>query len=607
MSSAVPAHVDAVAGLLPAGESFGAVPLADGSTRFRAFATTARRCQVRLFAEDGAVLRTDDLADLGGGMHEARLEGVGPGSLYKLVLDDRELPDPYARFLPAGVHGPAMVMASGHHFQHAGVFRPLGEQVIYEIHVGTFSPEGTYAGVAARLPALRDLGVTAIELMPLAAFAGSRGWGYDGVALYAPFAGYGTPDQLRALVDEAHGLGLAVFLDVVYNHFGPAGNYLAAYSPEYFTGAIQNAWGDCPNFQHPVMRRKILENARYWLTEFRFDGLRLDAAHAIVDPSPRHILTDLSDLAHGMEPPRLLIAEDDRNQPALVSELHLDGIWADDFHHQVRVTLTGEQDGYYAAYPGGAAAIAETIAGGWWYQGQVYPPSGKSRGHRAALLPAEAFVYCIQNHDQIGNRALGERLEHQIPPSAYQAVSTLLLYLPMTPLLFMGQEWAAGTPFQFFTDHDPELGQLIAEGRRSEFKAFAAFADPQRRAAIPDPQDPATFARSRLDWSEREREPHASTLALYRQLIQLRRTDPVLRRSSRQGLSASAEGPLLMVNRASAEGRRVLVVNFSAAPVALPGALTAPEARATVLLSTYQARDPAADIAGRGAIILALA
>jgi maltooligosyltrehalose trehalohydrolase len=607
-SSALPARVRADPLLGP--EPLGAMPLPDGSTRFRAFTTTTRRCQVRLYAEDGTVLRTEDLAALDGGIHEGRLQGVGPGSLYKLVLDDRELPDPYARFLPAGVHGPAMVMASGHRFQHPGIFRPLGEQIIYEIHVGTFSPEGTYAGVAARLPALRDLGITAIELMPLAAFAGSRGWGYDGVALYAPFAGYGTPDQLRALVDEAHGLGLAVLLDVVYNHFGPAGNYLAAYSPEYFTGAIQNAWGDCPNFQHPVMRQKILENARYWLTEFRFDGLRLDAAHAIIDPSPRHILAELSDLARSLSPRRLLIAEDDRNQPALVNELHLDGIWADDFHHQVRVTLTGEQDGYYAGYHAGdlagPAAIAETIRDGWWYQGQVYPPSGAPRGHPAPTLPAEAFVYCIQNHDQVGNRALGERLNQQVPPPAYQAVSTLLLYLPMTPLLFMGQEWAAGSPFQFFTDHEPELGQLIAQGRRSEFKAFAAFADPHRRAAIPDPQDPRTFARSKLDWSEREREPHAQTLALYRQLIQLRKTDPVLSRPGRQGLSASAEGPLLIVDRASAEGRRALVVNFGAAPVALPGALAGPAARSRILLSTYPNHDLSAPIPGFGAIILAL-
>jgi maltooligosyltrehalose trehalohydrolase len=535
-----------------------------GATRFAVFTTTASRCEVRLYDAELRVLRTEPLGALGEGYHEAVLAGVGPGALYKLVLDGRELPDPYARSLPFGVHGPALVLQPRHTWRHApGRPRPLREHIFYELHVGTFTEAGTFDGVRERLPHLAALGVTALQLMPVSAFPGTRGWGYDGVSHFAPFAGYGAPDQLRALVDEAHGHGLSVFLDVVYNHFGPSGNYLAAYSPDYFSHDIRNAWGDCPNFAHPVMRRFVIDNALYWLTEFRFDGLRLDAVHAIIDPSPCHVLRDLALEVGRLHPRKLLVAEDERNNPGLVTELGMDGVWADDFHHQVRVSLTGERDGYYSAYNGGAAQVAQTIREGWFYAGQVYPPSGEPRGEPAPHLPAEAFVYCLQNHDQVGNRALGDRVNHTIPEDAYHAISALLLLLPMTPLLFMGQEWAASTPFQYFTDHEAELGRLVSEGRRNEFKGFAAFSDPRGRAEIPDPQDPMTFLRSKLRWDELAAPAHRRTLELYRSLLHLRRTDPVLTSSGRATLEAQAHGEILAVRRWSDAGDRLLLVNLS--------------------------------------------
>ncbi len=324
------------------------------------------------------------------------------------------------------------------------------------------------------------------------------------------------PMSCGAFIDEAHALDLQVLLDVVYNHFGPAGNYLGAYSEEYFTREFQTPWGEAPRVGAPPMRRYVLDNARYWLSEFQFDGLRLDATHTIVDRSETHVLRALADASRFRSPPVLLMAEDERNDPSLVESLGCDAIWADDFHHQVRVTLTGERDGYFADYTPGAAGIARCIERGWLFEGQVVPRTGEPRGAPADALAAERFVYCIQNHDQVGNRALGTRLNHDVSVDAYCAATALLLFLPMTPLLFMGQEWGASTPFQFFTDHDEELGALVTEGRRREFAHFAAFADPTQRASIPDPQRVETFERSKLRWDERSQAPHDQVLQLYR-------------------------------------------------------------------------------------------
>jgi maltooligosyltrehalose trehalohydrolase len=536
------------------------------ATVFGVFSDHAQRCQVRILNEDGTPRAIHDLVPTAGGYHEGAVRGAPHGTLYEFLLDGRTLPDPYARFLPRGVHGPAMVVENRYRWSAgAGIHRPLREQTIYELHIGTFTQEGTYDAARLRFPTLVDLGVTTIEMMPLSSFAGRRGWGYDGVAHFAPFSQYGTPDELRRLIDDAHHLGLSVFLDVVYNHFGPAGNYLPSFSQNYFSSDTKNAWGTGPNFAHPAMRQYVLDNVHYWLTDFRVDGLRLDAAHAMVDHSATHILKELADLAHALTPRKFVIAEDDRNDPDLVTAMGLDGIWADDFHHVAHVTLTGETDGYYANYQPGGDELARTIGKGWLYEGQLYPTTGKARGQPAAALPREALLYCLQNHDQVGNRALGDRLPSGDDVRAYCAFSTLLLFLPTTPLLFMGQEWAASTPFQFFTDHDEDLGRQIFAGRCEEFKHFRAFLDPASRDRIPDPQLVETFLRSKLDWNERDQDPHARVLRLYKTLLRMRRSSNEARRhSSTERLTAAARRGLLVVRRTWNDAPElVLVANLS--------------------------------------------
>jgi len=541
-----------------------------GGVRFGAF-SDATEVELALVGEGGVVERTLPLERREHGHFELFVPGLRTGARYYFVVDGKRLPDPYARYLPEGVHGPAEVVSARHTPRHSPVSRPLREQIIYELHVGTFTTEGTFRAAVRELPKLVELGVTTIELMPVAAFAGERGWGYDGVALFAPHAAYGTPDELRELVDAAHGLGLGVLLDVVYNHFGPSGNYLSAYSERYFCKDVENAWGKAPCFSEPALRRLVLENARYWLEDFGFDGLRLDATHALFDDEEPHVLEELAEVAHSLSPPRVLIAEDERNCAELVSGRGLDALWADDFHHQVRVTLTGENHGYYGAYQPGASGLAEVINRGWLYVGQLSPLTSTPRGTPADALRAEAFVYCIQNHDQVGNRAFGDRLGAKVSWDAYRAASLLLLFLPMTPLLFMGQEWGVTSPFLYFTDHEPELGQLVSAGRRREFAAFPEFASSAAREAIPDPQALDTFQSSKLRWSERELPEHRATLDLYRAALSLRKTDPVLSNSGRGELLAEALDGVLIVHRWRGTQRRVLVMNTTQQPLGLSG------------------------------------
>jgi maltooligosyltrehalose trehalohydrolase len=497
---------------------------------FRVWAPTASSVELEL--EHGSLLPMAAEAE---GYFTLRREGMAPGTRYRYRVDGRgPFPDPASRFQPAGVHGPsAVVDASGFAWtDQAWTGIELPDVVLYELHVGTFTPAGTFLAVRERLPLLRDLGVTAIELMPLGDFAGRRNWGYDGVALFAPARCYGAPDELRALVDQAHRLGLAMFLDVVYNHLGPDGNYLGVYSPYYFTDRHRTPWGlganlDGPHCEHA--RAFLVENALHWLVEYHFDGLRLDATHAMRDDSPNPFLAELADRAHALPGPRrLVIAEDERNlallvQPAAEGGRGLDAVWADDFHHQMRCCLAGDRDGYFADFSGQPADIADTLVHGFFYRGQTVERLGRPRGSDTTGIPLSRFVFCVQNHDQVGNRALGERLHHQIDAAAYRAALTLLLMAPETPLLFMGQEWAAGSPFLYFTDHEPDLGRKVTEGRREEFKAFAAFSSPELRLRIPDPQAESTFARSRLDWGEREREPSASVWRLHQALLRTRR------------------------------------------------------------------------------------
>lgn len=536
--------------------------------------------EVRLFDEARRVVRTEPLAREGDELFVGHFPDVAEGALYLFVLDGTETPDPYARALPFGVHGPARVVADA---REPGLHHPraLHAWVIYELHIGTFTPEGTFRSAIPRLDDLAELGIDVIELMPVAAFAGERGWGYDGVALFAVHPAYGTPEDLRELVRAAHERGIAVVLDIVYNHFGPSGNYLARYAPEYFSTKFTTPWGVAPNFANARMRSLVVQNARYWFEEFGIDGLRLDATHSIHDDSARHVLSEITSVAHAMQPRRAVFFEDARNDPALFEAFGADGIWADDFHHQLHVVLTGERDGYYAAYGRTLTDLARTISQGWLFQGEPYAPApwnGDPRGKPSSGVAPESLVYCLQNHDQIGNRAFGDRLASPtgVDLDTYCAVAALLLFLPMTPLLFMGEEWAATTPFLFFSHLDGDLGRHVSEGRLREFASFETFADRAVARSIPDPQEATTFLRSKLDWRERSHEPHARVLEVYRAMLALRRSDPVLRLRCNLGdLSARAEGDVLIVHRRTALDARTIYVNFGRDEVALPAGVRA--------------------------------
>jgi maltooligosyltrehalose trehalohydrolase len=502
------------------------------------------------------------------------VRGVRRGQLYRYRVDgEGPFPDPASRFQPRGVHGPSQVVDARRFRWSDARWRGLALEalVVYELHVGTFSPEGTFDGVRKRLRHLRDLGVTAVELMPLADFAGMRNWGYDGVCLFAPARCYGTPDDLRRLVDSAHRVGLGVILDVVFNHLGPDGAYHGAFSRRYFSRRHRTPWGAAMNLDGPgaaMVRETFVENALHWAHEYHVDGLRLDATHALIDDGPRHFLAELTSRVRAGAPkrtPPLLIAEDHRNlahmlRPEAVGGWGLDAVWADDFHHQVRRAVAGDSEGYYADFSGTTADICESVQSGWFFRGQRSKHLGRRRGTDPTGIAPRRFVVCLQNHDQVGNRACGERLHHQIPAAAFRAAAVLLLCAPETPLLFMGQEWAATTPFLYFTDHEPKLGRLVTNGRRREFESFSAFTDPKVRARIPDPQAPETFLASRLDWTEIEREPHASILRLHRALLRLRRTEPALRRADWKGVEARPLDEDCLSLRRRAPGSELLVI-----------------------------------------------
>lgn len=547
--------------------TLGSWPTAEGIA-FRVWAPTARTVEVCAEGstsarvpfplqrqEDGTFIGTS-LALAVGDRYRYRVNGQGP------------YPDPASRYQPEGVHGPSEIIDPSSFRWSDEHWRGVNHDdlVIYELHVGTFTSAGTFAAARERLPALRDLGITAVELMPLADFPGQRNWGYDGVCPFAPARCYGRPDELRQFIDTAHGLGLAVLLDAVYNHLGPDGNYLHAFSPFYFNEAHHTPWGAALNYDGEYsthVRAYFRENALYWLHEYHFDGLRLDATHAIMDDSDPHFLAELSDTIHATIPERrtVLIAEDDRNlarlpQPTARNGFGLDAVWSDDFHHQLRRGLAGDCESYYRDYTGTVADLATTLRQGWFYTGQLTPTKRRQRGTDPSGLSPRHFVICLQNHDQVGNRAFGERLHHQIDLSAYRAASALLLTAAQPPLLFMGQEWAASTPFLFFTDHDPKLGQLVTEGRRKEFQAFSQFADPAIREQIPDPQAEATFRASVLDWSEGERSPHQKVRQLYQDLLQLRRTELS---GTHQEVTTSGDGTILL-RRENEAGATLLVV-----------------------------------------------
>ncbi|RCW68890.1 malto-oligosyltrehalose trehalohydrolase [Pseudorhodoferax soli] len=507
---------------------FGAQVLPAGGTRFRVWAPGARQAEVLL--EPGGAHAMQALAD---GWHEAVVPGAGAGTRYRYRFDGgTPVPDPASRFNPDDVHGAsAVVDPTAYAWQDAAWRgRPWHEAVVYELHVGAFTPEGTFAAAAERLAELAALGITAIELMPLADTPGGRNWGYDGVLLFAPESSYGTPDDLRALVDRAHALGLMVLIDVVYNHFGPDGNYLHGYCPQFFNPAHQTPWGAAINYdgEHSAaVRAFFVANALYWVEEFHCDGLRLDAVHQIRDDSARPIVEEAAQaLAQGPGRQRQVhvVLENERNQaqrlqPAGAATAQ----WNDDLHNAAHVLLTGETDGYYADYAQAPAELfGRALAEGYVYQGQVSPHLDAPRGEPSGTLPPTAFISFLQNHDQVGNRAMGERLDRLTDARRLEALYACLLLAPHIPMLFMGEEFAASTPFLFFCDFEGELAEAVRQGRRAEFQRFAAFADEAARARIPDPNAADTFAQSKLHWAERETSPHRERLALVRRLLALR-------------------------------------------------------------------------------------
>ena len=532
-------------------------------THFRVWAPNARQIEVVLETYPGTapVFPIQKSAD---GYFQGALPEITSGDLYRYRINGHGIyPDPASRYQPRGVHGPSQVIDPGKFAWTDQGWTGIGleDLTLYEIHVGTFTPIGTFTAAAERLPLLRELGVTAVELMPVADFAGDRNWGYDGVALFAPARCYGAPDDLRRFVNRAHELGLAVHLDVVYSHFGPDGAYASAVSPFYLSFRHKSPWGAAINFDglHSApVRQFLIESALHWIHEYHVDGLRLDATHAIVDQSPRHFLAELSGAVRsslqGSRRRVLLLAEDVRNLAKMVQSEEangwgMDGVWSDDFHHQMRRCLTGDHDGYFQDFDGTMEDIAATASQGWFYCGQHASFFGQRRGTKPASIPPARLVFFLQNHDQIGNRAFGERLHHSIDLAVYRAAAVLLLLLPQTPLLFMGQEWATSSPFQYFTDHHPELGKLIQEGRRNEFSRFSAFADPQNRDRIPDPQDISTFAASRLNWDERKVQPYLSTLRFYTKLLSLRRTEPALLARGRENFEVGALNEAVLLLR----------------------------------------------------------
>jgi len=564
---------------------FGAELTDEGRVRFRLWAPTAK--SVALEIEGGP---KTTLQRQGDGWYELVTDAARAGSRYRYGIDgELAVPDPASRFNPDDVHGPSVVV-DPHEFQwDEGNWRgrPWHEAVVYELHVGTFSPEGTFAGVERKLDHLAELGITVIELMPIADFPGKRGWGYDGVLLFAPEASYGTPNELKSLVAAAHRRGISVMLDVVYNHFGPDGNYLHAYAQPFFTDRHRTPWGAAINFDGEgsrTVRDFFIENARYWLEEYRFDGLRFDAAHAIHDDSEPDFFAEMAATLRagpGRERPLHLVLENHANEARYLGSpgapATFDAQWNDDVHHCAHVILTGERDGYYVDYAARAhALLCRCLAEGFAYQGEPSAHAGgEPRGESSAHLPPSAFVSFLQNHDQIGNRAHGDRLCEQVQnDAALLAAAALLLLAPPPPMLFMGEEWAAPEPFPYFCDFGPELANAVREGRRREFARFERFQDEAVWRTVPDPCSPDTFAGTHLDWSRAREGRHARWLDQYRRLLALRHREIVPRIAGmKHGTCTQSDASgAFSVEWTDAEGSKLRVLaNLTPAAVPLIG------------------------------------
>ncbi|MGC2402203.1 MAG: malto-oligosyltrehalose trehalohydrolase [Acidobacteriaceae bacterium] len=495
---------------------------------FEVWAPRARTLEVKIKDKQYPLTQTKK------GWWAAEVQESGSGTDYAYVIDGQEpaIPDPRTQWQPNGVNGPSRVVDHARFSWTDSGWQapPLSSGLIYELHLGTFTPEGTLKAAESHLDYLTDLGVTHVELMPIANFPGKRGWGYDGVDLYAIYSAYGQPDDLKHFVDAAHQKGLAVVLDVVYNHLGPVGNYLDKFGP-YFTASHSTPWGGAVNFEEAgstEVRRYLIDNALMWFRDYHMDGLRLDAVHAFNDRSAIHFLEQLTYEVKRLEAALgkhfYLIAESDLNDPRIVKAEEaggygLDAQWSDDFHHALFAVISGEREGYYADF-GTLAQLAKTLRCVFVYDGIYSHYRKRNHGRQVVGLSGHRFIGFVQNHDQVGNRARGERLSHEASLGRAKIAAALVLTSPFIPMLFQGEEFAASSPFQYFTDFDdPELGRMISEGRKKEFEAFGWAPD-----QIPDPQDESTFQQSKLNWDELGREPHATLLRWHKDLIELRRS-----------------------------------------------------------------------------------
>jgi maltooligosyltrehalose trehalohydrolase len=592
-----------------------------GGVHFRAWAPVRRRVEV--VTDGGPAVPLDAEAD---GYFSGFVRDARPGSRYRFRLDggDQLYPDPASRFQPDGPHGSSEVVDPGAFAWTDGNRREvsLAGQVMYELHAGTFTKEGTWAAAARELPELAACGITCLEVMPVAEFPGSFGWGYDGVDLFAPTRLYGTPDDFRRFVDTAHKNGLAVILDVVYNHLGPDGNYLKQFAPAYFTDKYKTEWGEAINYDGPnsgPVREFFAANAGYWVDEFHLDGLRLDATQNIYDDTPdpaRHVLTEIGRQARRAAGGRsiILVNENEPQHPKLVRPIEaggygLDALWNDDFHHSAMVALTGHNEAYYTDYLGAPQEFISAVKYGYLYQGQWYFWQEKRRGKPGLDVPPAAFVTFIQNHDQVANSGRGLRAHQLTSPGRYRAMTALTLLTPGTPMLFMGQEFAASAPFHYFADHNPELAKLVQAGRGEFLEQFRSLTDPGMREVIAPPHDRRTFEKCKLDLSEREK--HAGLYQLTKDLLKLRREDPAFRAQRPRGVDGAVLGDQAFVLRYFLDdgADRLLVVNFGRDLHLLtcPEPLLAPPAgmRWRVGFSTEDPKyggggTPAAETAGEG-------
>jgi maltooligosyltrehalose trehalohydrolase len=559
----------------------GALWQGNGTCLFRVFAPKAKRMRIR-FPELGQPDR--EMREAARGYWELETKDIRPGTKYLLSAGEGEFrPDPASRFQPAGVHGPSQV------WDHAGFFWTdsawtgiaLEEAICYEIHAGTFTPDGTLDAAIGKLPHLASLGINALEIMPVNQFPGTRNWGYDGAYPYAVQASYGGPDSLKRLVDACHGHGIAVVLDVVYNHLGPEGNYLADFGP-YFTDHYRTPWGKAINFDGPgsdQVRDFFIENALYWFREFHIDGLRLDAIHQIYDMSAKHFLAELEERVASFSARRgrmrFLIAESDLNDPSVVTARDAGGYgmqaqWLDDFQHCLDAMLRPDSSAYRRDF-GLPAQLAQAYSEGFVYAGEYCPSREKRFGASSATLPPGRFVAFIQNHDQVGNRPLGERFNAVVGPEAYKLAAGALFLSPYIPLLFMGEEYGESRPFLFFGDYgNPELSDAVRKGRREEFAFMHSGAE------VPDPIAKETFEASKLDWGSLEREPHRTLLRFYQRLIRLRKDLPALACPGRAGMEVSFSGTCLLMRRRSpatsemTAGEIAAILNFGTGAARCP-------------------------------------